>query len=358
MNTTTAIVGVDLAKNRLEVAVANQLYRVEQRKSLSPSQFGHFIGHQVHSLFVLEACGSAHYWGRRLQECGHEVRLLPAQYVRAYVKRNKTDRADAAALIEASRCQDIKPVPIKTLDQQHLQQLHRLREQYKHTRNQRINLLRGILREFGIPIPKGLARGRSAIREALQIADNGLPDALRPAVFEVLEEIDACGQRMDRIERELKALTGESDLVRRWLAVPGVGSLGATAIYAAVVDMNRFPSGRHFASWLGITPKEFSSGERRRLDRISKRGDKYLRTLIVHGARSALNAARCAEKAGKTLDPLRRWALQTEQRCGTNKATVALANKIARILWAIAKYDRAFNAHWSTSAQAPSGKAA
>lgn len=359
MNTTTAIVGVDLAKNRFEVAVANLEYRITERKSLSRKQFEQFIiAQRSPAIFVLEACGTAHYWGRRLRAHDHQVRLLPAQYVRAYVKRNKTDRADAAALIEASRCEDIKPVPVKTADQQQVQQLHRLREQYKGTRNQRINQLRGMLREFGIPIPKGLLRGLSAIRDALEIADNGLPDALRPYVEEGLEEIKACGQRINRIERELKVLTRESERVRRWLEVPGIGLLGATATYTAVVDVNRFPSGRHFASWLGITPKEYSSGERRRLGRISKRGDKYLRTLIVHGARSALNAARSAEKAGKPLDPLRRWALQTERRCGTNKATVALANKIARILWATAKYDRPFNAHWSTTAQAPSSQAA
>lgn len=351
MNTTTRIVGVDLAKNRFEIAVADQHYRIEQRKTLTRARFEQFIAQQPPSVFVVEACGSAQHWGRRLREHGHQAHLLPAQYVRAYVKRNKTDPADAAALIEASRCQDIFAVPIKTVEQQQLLALHRLREQYKRTRNARINLLRGCLREVGISVPKGVARGMSAVREALELADNGLPDGLRPWVSEVLQEIDALKAQMHRLQRQIRSLTAQDPLVQRWLDVPGVGLLGATATRAAVVDMHRFASGRHFSSWLGITARECSSGERRRLGRISKRGDVYLRTLLVHGARSALNAAARAEKAGQPLDALRRWALQVQRRCGTNKATVALANKIARILWAMAKYDRPFDGNASARPQ-------
>lgn len=352
MNATTPIVGVDLAKHRFEVAVADAQYRVGQRKTLSRARFEQFVAHQPPSRFVLEACGSAQHWARRLREHGHDARMLPAQYVRAYVKRNKTDRADAAALIEASRCEDIRAVPIKTLEQQQLLYLHRLREQYKRTRNQRINLLRAGLREVGIPVPKGVARGISAMRDALELADNGLPDALRPWISEVLQEIHALKAQMTRLERQIRVLTRDSDLVQRWLEVPGVGLLLASATHASVVDLHRFPSARHFSSWLGITPRECSSAERRRIGRISKRGDAYLRMLLVHGARSALLAARRAHHAGRPVDALRRWALQLEQRCGMNKATVALANKVARILWAIARYDRRFEGNWSVCAPA------
>jgi transposase len=356
MHATT--VGVDLAKNVFEVAVADESYRVV-RKRLTRTPFQHWIGQQRASVFVLEACGSAHHWGRRLRELGHEVRLLPAQYVRAYVKRNKTDRADAAALIEASRCADIAPVPIKSVEQQCMQQLHRLREQYKSTRSARINLLRGCLREYGLVIPRGVGRGIALMREALQIADNGVPDALRPWVCEVLEEIEQLKRQMQRIERQLEEQAREDELVQRWLEVPGVGLLGATALRAQVGDFQRFHSGRHFASYLGIPPREYSSGERRRLGRMSKRGDAYLRTLLIHGARSALVAAKRAEKAGRALDALRRWTLQTEQRIGKNKATVALANKLARILWSMAKYERPFDGSWSASHRpAPLGQAA
>ena len=187
------------------------------------------------------------------------------------------------------------------------------------------------------------------MREALEIADNGLPDALRPWVCEVLEEIGQLKHQMQRIERQLEVHACEDELVQRWLQAPGIGLLGATAFRAQVGDFQRFRSGRCFASYLGIPPRESSSGERRRLGGMSKRGDVYLRTLLIHGARSALAAAKRAEGAGRPLDRLRCWALQTERRVGMNKATVALANKLARILWVMAKYDRQFDGNWSPS---------
>jgi transposase len=294
----------------------------------------------------MEACGSAHHWARTLQAQGHEVRLLPAQYVRAYVRRNKTDAADAAALVEAARCADISPVPVKSVDQQVLQQLHRLRQQCQQTRTARVNGIRGMLREFGIEVPVGIERGLRTIREALEIADNGLPDALRPFIQDTLQEIHALKERIRAIEVTLESLAGADPVVRELRKLPGVGLLNATALRAAVGDIQRFPSGRHLASWLGITARERSSGERRRLGSISKRGDVYLRTLLVHGARSALVAARRAAGAGRELDRLRSWALQTEQRCGTNKATVALANKLARIIWAVWRHERSFDGNW------------
>src|SRR5690606_30000935 len=174
MHATT--IGVDLAKTRIQLAVADEHHQVQQRLRLSRTRFESFVATHPKCLFVMEACGSSQPWGRKLQALGHTVRLLPAQYVRAYVRRNKTDAADAAALIEASRCTDIRPVPIKTVDQQQILQLHRLREQYKQMRTARINLLRGCLREFGIPLPKGVSRGLAGMREALASADNGLPD--------------------------------------------------------------------------------------------------------------------------------------------------------------------------------------
>lgn len=342
-------IGVDLAKRSFELAIADEQYRITERLRLSRRRFEQFIATRAESLFVLEACGSSQHWCRKLQAAGHRVMLLPAQYVKAYVRRNKTDAADAAALVEASRCSDLRPVPIKSLDQQQLIQLHRLREHSKRQRVAWINLLRGCLREYGITIPKGLSRGGAAMLDALQCADNGLPDALRPWLAEGLEAI-ATGRAKERqLQREIEQLAGEDELVGRWLDAPGVGLLGATAIRASAGDLQRFPSGRHFASWLGITAREHSSGERRRLGRISKQGDTYLRTLLIHGARSALLAAHRAQRAGKPLDHLRRWALQTEQRIGRNKATVALANKLARALWAMARYQRRFDGNWAAS---------
>ncbi|MGH9477573.1 MAG: IS110 family transposase, partial [Terriglobales bacterium] len=285
-------------------------------------------------------------WGRTLQAQGHEVRLLPAQYVRAYVRRNKTDAADAAALVEAVRCADIRPVPVKTVNQQVLQHLHRIRQQCQQTRTARVNMLRGMLREFGIDAPVGIERGLCAIREALEIADNGLPDVLRPYIEETLQDIRALKQRIQQIEVTLQSLAGADPIVRELQKLPGVGLLIATALRAAVGDIQRFPTGRHLASWLGLTAREHSSGERRRLGGISKRGDVYLRTLLIHGARSALQAAKRAAQAGRKLDRLRTWALETERRCGMNKTTVALANKLTRIIWAVWYHGRPFDGNW------------
>jgi len=343
---------VDLAKNCFQLAEADERYRIVRRARFTRTGFAQWMSNHPSCLIVMEACGSAHYWARVLESQGHEVRLLPAQHVKAYVKRNKTDAADAAALIEASRCEEIKPVAVKCVEQQVLQQLHRLRTQWQGGRRARINSLRGMLREFGIDIPVGAVRGVAAIREALEAADNGLPDALRPFIAQLLMEIEAFEEQMKRTEGSLKELTREDAVVQRLEQTPGVGLIVATGMRAAIRDIHRFASGRHLSCWLGITAREHSSGEKRRLGRISKQGDVYLRTQLIHGARSVLLAAKKAAGKGRELDRLRRWALETERRVGHNKATVALANKLARIIWATWKYERPFDGNWKHPAPA------
>ena len=340
------IVGVDLAKNCFQLAEADAHYRVQRRQRLTRSKFAQCMGKRPASVVVMEACGSAHHWARALTAMGHEVRLLPAQHVRAYVRRNKTDAADAAALIEASRSEEIKPVAVKTIEQQVLQQLHRLRTQWLDARTARINALRGMLREFGIDIPVGAVRGLAAIREALELADNGLPDALRAFIGQVLQEIEDLVKRVKMSERTLDDLTGEDATVERLRQIPGVGLIVATSLRGAINDVHRFPTGRHLASWMGLTAREHSSGEHRRLGAISKAGDAYLRTQMINGARAMLLAANRAAQKGMQLDYFRRWAVQTCERVGHNKAVVAIANKLARIVWATWKYDRDFNGNW------------
>lgn len=351
MNATT--IGIDLAKNCFQLAVADERYRVQRRERLTRKRFAEFMANHPRSLVLMEACGSANHWGRELMAMGHEVKLIPAQYTRAYVKRNKTDAVDAAALIEASRSEEIRPVPIKTIDQQGMQQLHRVREQYKRTRNARMNLVRGILREYGIDVPLGIQRGKAAVREALELADNEISNTIRPCIQNLLQEVDELHEHMKQVERSLASLSKEDPVVQRQLQTPGVGLLTATAMRAGVVDVQRFPTARHFACWLGLTSRECSSGERRRLGGISKRGDVYLRTLLVNGARAVLQRAKIAKQAGKPLDRLRSWALETEARTGYNKATIAVANKLARIIWATWKYERSFNGDWSVNHAKP-----
>jgi transposase len=338
MDATT--VGVDLAKNVFEIALADGRGHIVERQRLNRARFDRFFVNRPRCRIVMEACGSAHHHARRLSSQGHEVMLLPAQYARAYVRRNKTDAADAAALIEAARCPDIRPVPIKSVDQQAVQQLHRLRSQWMATRTARINFLRGSLREFGVAIPVGAQRAIQAVRDTLASPHNPVPALLHSSLLELLAEIDALAQRCKHIDRELARLNEHDPVIERLLQIPGVGPLTATALRASVVDIQRFPTGRHFASWLGLTSREYSSGERRRFGRISKQGDPYLRTLLIHGARAVLLAARSAQRRGSPLDRLRTWALDLQERRGHNKATVALANKLARIVWATWRHER------------------
>lgn len=341
MDATT--VGIDLAKSVFEIALADERGHIVERQRLSRARFDRFFVNRPACRIVMEACGSAHHHARRLSSQGHEVVLLPAQYARAYVRRNKTDAADAAALIEAARCPDIRPVPIKSVDQQALQQLHRLRSQWMAARTARINFLRGCLREFGVSIPAGSKRAIQAVRTTLTCPDSPVPALLHSSLLELLAEIDSFEQRCQHIDREIARLHAEDPVVERLLKIPGVGPLTATAMRASVVDVLRFPTARHFASWLGLTSREHSSGERRRLGRISKQGDPYLRTLLIHGARSVLLAARSAQRRGTPVDRLRLWALDLQARRGHNKATVALANKLARIVWATWRYERDFS---------------
>jgi transposase len=348
MNSTT--VAVDLAKNVFELAVADADWRINGRHRLNRTKFAQFFVNRRPCQVVMEACGGAHHWARKITQSGHQVRLLPAQYVHAYVKRNKTDRADAAALIEAARCADIRPVPVKTIEQQQIQSLHRLRTQWMASRLRCINSLRGILREFGVTIPLGATAAKEQVGQALCETDNDIPAGLRPALSEALEEVRQLEQRILGIERELAAFTRDDETVQRLREIPGIGLLTGTALKATVGNIQRFPSGRHFASWLGLTASERSSAERRRLGAISRKGDIYLRTLLVHGARSALLAAHRAHRAGKPLDRLRRWALECERRTSHNKATVALANRLARIVWATWKHQRPFDGNWAGAA--------
>jgi transposase len=283
----------------------------------------------------MEACGSAHHWGRQLQDLGHRVLLLPPHQTRPYVTGNKTDRTDAKGLLEAERNEEIRPVPVKSVDQQALCALHRLRSAWLAARTARINTVRGLLREFGVTIPLGAGRVASILRQLLEEADSGISDAIRPALDEARTEILELERRMRSVELQLRALARQIPEIRKLLTIPGIGLITATALVPFIGDVRRFPSARHFASYLGLTPRERSSGLRRRLGAISKKGDAYLRTLLTHGARSVLWRARSLE----TPDALRAWALRLERLRGHNKATIALANKLARIVWAVWRRD-------------------
>lgn len=324
-------ISVDIAKSVFEVAISTQPGRIAERRRLTRSQFARFVATRAPATVLMEACGSAHFWGRQAQAHGHQVVLLPPHAVRPYVARNKTDRADAKGLLEAARNEQIHPVPVKSAAQQALTALHRLRSAWLAARTARLNTVRGVLREFGITIPLGARRVGPAVAAQLAEADGRVPAALRPALASAVEEIRALEHRLREIERQIAALAVDTPAVAALRTVPGIGLLSATALVAFVTDAARFPTARHFASYLGLTPREHSSGLRRRLGAISKRGDPYLRMLLIHGARAVLCHAKRAAPPGR----LQQWALALQRTRGHNPAAVALANKLARIAWAV-----------------------
>ena len=334
------IIAVDLAKSVFQVAVSHRPGRVDEERRLSRDRFFPFFAHQPPATVLLEACGSAHYWARQLQPFGHAVRLLPPHDVRPYVRRNKTDRTDAKGLLEADRNEEIHPVPVKTVEHQAIASLHRLRSTWLATRTARLNSLRGLLREFGIFIPVGAQRVVPHVR-ALLLEPTSVPVLLQTTLTAACDEVDVLEVNMRAVERQLAALAGDMADVTLLQTVPGVGLITATALVALVADIRRFPSSRHFASFLGLTPREDSS-VRRHLGAISKRGDVYLRTLLVHGARSFLWHA----KAAASPTSLQRWGLRTEQRRGHHVSAVAIANKLARVVWAVWRQQRPFTSEY------------
>jgi transposase len=325
-------IAIDLAKAVFEVGISDRAGQLRQNVRLSREQFASFMAKQPAATVIMEACCSSHYWGRKFEEFGHKVKLLPPLYVRPYVQRSKTDRTDVKGMLEASRNTAIRPVPVKTESQQQLTALHRIRAGWMQTRTMRINSVRGLLSEFGIIFPKGTKGFFSRVGEVIEDADTAIPMAMREALQELLREIRELDRRTEWVEKQLEAIAAETPVVERLRTIPGVGLLTATALVGFVGDVSRFASGRHLASYLGLTPLEHSSGSRRHLGRISKRGDIYLRTLLIHGGRSVLAGTKMRKDHP---DRLRAWAVAVAGRRGNNKGATAIANKLARIVWAV-----------------------
>lgn len=336
------VIAIDLAKDIFELAISTTPGKIENRHRLNRTKLIAFMIQQSPAHIVMEACGTAHYWAREWVALGHHVTLLPGQHTQAYRRGNKTDRNDAAGLLEAYRCQQIKPVPIKSVEQQALQTLHRIREQWKKTRVERINLLKAICREHGIEYEDSTEKFLKAFCSYLSAADL---IALRPLLATLFEEIRTLEANIRRTEKDLQQLTRQHTAIQDMQAVPGVGLLTSTALVAAVGDPSYFKNGRQLSAWLGITPREKSSGNTRRLGSITRHGDAYLRTLFIHGARAALASAhRIAKQQPDKLSQLQQWGLALAARIGYNKATVALANKNVRIVWALWKHQRQYHA--------------
>jgi transposase len=329
-------VGLDIAKTVFQVHGVDEEGQTVLRKQLRRSQLLKFFARLEPCLIGLEACGGAHYWGRELTALGHEVKLVPPSYVKAYVKRGKNDAVDAEAICEAVTRPSMRFVPVKSAAQQAALTPHRVRDMLIRQRTMLINTLRGQMAEFGIIAPRGRAKRAGLIEVLHDEADSRLPEAARVMLREVAETIADLEARLARIDRTIVTQVKNNETTRRLMSIPGVGPITASAVVAMVGDPARFRSGRHFAAWLGLVAKQNSTGGKTRLGRISKMGDRYLRKLLVLGATSGLWQAR------HTNTPLTAWTRRLLERKPARLVTVALANKMARIIWAVMAHGDAY----------------
>jgi transposase len=322
-------VGLDLAKNVFQVHAVDAEGRVVIRKRIARSEVLPFFAKLAPCRVGIEACGTAHYWGRELSVLGHEVRLMPAAYVKPYVKRGKNDAADAEAICEAVIRPTMRFVPIKSAEQQSVLMLHRTRDLLVRQRTMLVNALRGHLAELGIVAAQGMTRVASLVAIVADEADERVPSFARVALQALVAQLRDLRARIDALEAKLVVWCRSNDASRRLASIPGVGPITATAIAATVTDPSCFSSGRQFAAWLGLVPRQSSSGGKQRLGRISKQGDRYIRRLLVVGARTVIRYARGKAPVAAP------WITALLDRRPGLVAAVALANKTARIAWAI-----------------------
>lgn len=321
--------GLDIAKQVFQVHGVNEHGVVKGRKTLPRTKVLEFFAQLPPCLIGIEACGSAHYWARELTKLGHTVKLMAAQYVAAYRKRGKNDANDAEAICEAVGRPNMRFVAIKSEEQQAVLMVHRARTLTMANRVAQVNQIRGLLGEFGLVMSTGVARLRRELPGILEDAENGLPALAREVLAGLLEQLREADVRIGAYDRQIRLLAEASEPARRLMQVESIGPQTATALVATVGDPQIFKNGRGFAAWLGITPRQHSSGGQARLGRITRQGDGYLRTLLVHGARAYLRVV------DKKTDAKSEWARRLKERRHVNVAAVALAAKHARIAWAI-----------------------
>ncbi len=334
-------VGIDLAKNVIQIHGVDERGKTVLRKQLKRAQVAAFFATLEPCLIGMEACGSAHHWARKLQGFGHKVRLMAPQFVKPYVKTNKNDVADAEAICEAVGRPNMRFVPLKTTEQQGVLALHRARQGFVKARTAQANAIRGLLGEFGIVIPQGMSPLAKRIPEILEDGENGLTGSFRQLLQRLMEHLKELDRQVGELEREIQVWHRENEASCKLAKVPGIGPITASALVASVGDAKNFANGRQMAAWLGLVPRQHSSGGKSTLLGISKRGDSYLRTLLVHGARSVVRYAE-----GKT-NPAADWLKSLLTRRHTNVAVVALANKNARIAWALLAHDREFRSDYA-----------
>jgi len=318
-------VGIDLAKNVFSLHGVDAAGKTVFKRTVRRDRLVETVAALSPCLIGMEACSGAHEWGRRFQQHGHSVKLMAPKFVAPYRKSDKNDGNDAEAVCEAVGRPSMRFVPVKSLEQQALLAMHRVRQGFVVERTAVVNRLRGLLSEFGVVLP---LRSVTVRRQAAAAAE-GLPELARRAIVDLLEQLRLLDERIDAYDKEIEAQARLSEPARRLMKIRGIGPTTALAIVATVGNAREFKNGRQFAAWIGLTPSQYSTGGKSRLGHISKRGDAYLRNLLVQGARSVLQTAPAHQ------DRLSRWALELQERRGYYRTLVAIANKNARIAWVL-----------------------
>jgi transposase len=342
MKITTA--GIDLAKNLQQVYGVDERGNAVLKKQLKRGQVVSFFVNLPPCLIGMEACGSAHHWARKLQKLGHTVKLMAPQFVKPYVKTNKNDAADAEAICEAVSRPNMRFVPIKNGEQQAVLALHRARQGFVKARTAQANQIRGLLAEYGIVIPQGICHITQRLPGILEDGESDLPGMFRKLLQRLGEHLKELDRQVGELELQIQLWHREHDASRKLAQIAGIGPITASALVASIGDAKSFQNGRQLAAWLGLVPRQHSTGGKSTLLGISKRGDTYLRMLLIHGARSVIRVAE--RKVGYAGS----WLGRLIGRRHPNVAAVALANKNARIVWALLKYERDYQPDYQPSA--------
>jgi transposase len=321
--------GIDLAKTVFQIHGVDAQGHVKVKRGLKRDQLMAYFATLPPCLIGMEACGSAHHWARKLTNLGHTVRLMAPQFVKPYVKTNKNDARDAEAICEAVTRPTMRFVSVKTQEQQAVLALHRARQGFVTARTAQVNQLRGLLAEFGIVMPQGINNVRRRLPEILEDAENDLPVTARALFQRLGDHVKELDRQVQELEAQILRWHRQNPDCQKLEAIPGIGPLSATALVASIGDARNFRNGRQLAAWLGLVPRQHSSGGKSVLLGISKRGDVYLRTLLIHGARAAIRFI------GERQDKTARWIHSLLSRRNKNVAAVALANKNARTVWAL-----------------------
>ncbi|MFT5140500.1 MAG: transposase [Rhodothermales bacterium] len=331
------LLGIDLAKNVFQLCALNQANKVIFNRSVRRARFRTTIAQLDPTIIAMESCSSAHYWGRAIETMGHKVLLIPAQHVTPFVRGGKSDARDALAICEAAQRPDLHPVPIKSIEQQDIQLLHRLRQRQVQHSTALANQIRSLGREYGVIFPTGIRSLITCLPEALEDGSNELSPVARHALADQYQCLIEVRQTMKTFQGQIEQLAAQYPAYNKLQALPGIGPLTGSAYIAAIGNGRQFQCGRQVSAWLGLVPRQYGSGGQIQLKGMTKNGDRYLRTLMIHGARAAIT------RGQKNCPPLAQWIQPIIARSGHNKAVVALANKLARIAWVVVTSDEPFD---------------